>query len=368
MVYRFLFAHVLRRLDAERAHHLGAVVLRLIVALPFLRDLLRKALRPSDPALRVHALGRDFPSPLGVAAGFDKDGTTFHGLAALGFGFVEVGTVTAHGQPGNPRPRIFRLVRDRAMVNRMGFPNPGATAVAPRLARRRPGDVVAINVGKTRAVAEEGIDADYRAAVRTLAPLADFLVLNVSSPNTPGLRDLQSTERLASLIAAVKDELQKHGLALPLLVKIAPDLADVDIDAIADLAIAQRLDGLVATNTTIGRDGLTTPTAEVEAIGFGGLSGAPLKTRALAVLRRLRARTGGELTLISVGGIESADDAWERIEAGATLVQAYTGFIYGGPLWPRAVNRGLAARVHAAGLTSVQDAVGRTADAAPAGA
>jgi dihydroorotate dehydrogenase len=359
VIYRFLFALVLRRLDAERAHHLGAIVLRLIATVPFARELLRRALRPSDPALRVRALGRDFPSPLGVAAGFDKDGSTFDGLAALGFGFVEVGTVTAQGQPGNPRPRIFRLLRDRAMVNRMGFPNPGAGAVAPRLARRRPGDVVAINVGKTRAVADEGIDADYRASVRTLAPLADFLVLNVSSPNTPGLRDLQSTERLRALIAAVKDELDTHGLTLPLLVKIAPDLADEDVDAIADLALEQRLDGLIATNTTIGRDGLTTPAAEVEAIGFGGLSGAPLKARSLEVLRRLRARTGGELTLISVGGIESADDAWERIEAGATLVQAYTGFIYGGPLWPRAVNRGIAERVRQAGLASVQDAVGR---------
>jgi dihydroorotate dehydrogenase len=364
VIYRLLFKLVLQRLDAEQAHQLGARVLRLLSTLPFLRDIARRALRPSDPALRVKALGREFPSPLGVAAGFDKDGSAFDGLAALGFGFVEVGTVTAQGQPGNERPRIFRLGRDRAMVNRMGFPNPGADAVAPRLAARRPGDVVAINVGKTRAVAEDQIAADYRAAVRTLAPLADFLVLNVSSPNTPGLRDLQSAERLAALIAEVKDELAKHRVQLPLLVKIAPDLADEDIDAIADLAVGQQLDGLIATNTTIGRDGLTTPAAEVAQLGFGGLSGAPLKARSLEVLRRLRARTCDDLVLISAGGIETADDAWERIEAGATLVQAYTGFVYGGPLWPRAINRGLSQRVRAAGLASVQDAVGRSVPAA----
>ncbi|MDW5595083.1 quinone-dependent dihydroorotate dehydrogenase [Conexibacter stalactiti] len=363
MLYRLLFKHLLTRLDAERAHHLGARVLVLLSAIAPLRALTRRLLRPADPALRTHALGLTFPSPLGVAAGFDKDGRTFDGLAALGFGFVEVGTVTAQGQPGNERPRIFRLPRDRAMVNRMGFPNPGAAAVRPRLQRRRrgDGDVVAINVGKTRAIGDEQIDADYRASVRALAPLADFLVLNVSSPNTPGLRDLQSTERLQTLIEAVQDELSAHAIRLPLLVKIAPDLADEDIDAIADLALARQLDGLIATNTTIGRDGLATPAHEVEQIGFGGLSGAPLKQRSLEVLRRLRARTGDELTLISVGGIESADDAWARIEAGATLVQAYTGFIYGGPLWPRAINRGLAARVRAAGLSSVQDAVGRAA-------
>jgi dihydroorotate dehydrogenase len=363
VIYGLLFKLVLQRLDAEQAHHLGARVLRLLSAIPLLRDVTRRVLRPRDPALRVRALGREFPSPLGVAAGFDKDGSSFDGLAALGFGFVEVGTVTAHGQPGNDRPRIFRLPRDRAMVNRMGFPNPGADAVFPRLAERRRGDVVAINVGKTRAVAEDEIGTDYRASVRRLAPFADFLVLNVSSPNTPGLRDLQSAERLGALIAEVKDELATHHIRLPLLVKIGPDLADEDIDAIADLALERQLDGLIATNTTIGRDGLATSPAKVAEIGFGGLSGAPLKARSLEVLRRLRARTGDRLVLISVGGIETADDAWARIEAGATLVQAYTGFVYGGPLWPHAINRGLAERVRAAGLSSVQDAVGRAAGA-----
>jgi len=325
------------------------------MALPPLRALAGRRLIPRDPRLRVRALGLDFPSPLGLAAGFDKDATGFAGLATLGFGFVEVGTITAEGQPGNPRPRIFRLTRERALVNRMGFPNEGAAAAEARLSGRdRAACVVGVNVGKTRLA--EDADADYQASVRRLAPHADYLVLNVSSPNTPGLRDMQAVDRLAELIAAVRAALG-DGLRPPLLVKIAPDLSDEDLDAIADLALRERLDGLIATNTTIDRGCLRDPTAP-GVPAEGGISGAPLTARSLAVLRRLHARTQGRLTLISVGGIETADDAWERIRAGATLVQSYTGFVYGGPLWPRRVNRGLARRVREAGLDSLQDAVG----------
>jgi dihydroorotate dehydrogenase len=346
-------------MDAERAHHLAARVTRIATAPRPVRAALRRALRPDDPALRVRALGLEFPSPLGIAAGFDKDGTWFDGLNTLGFGFVEVGTVTAEGQPGNPRPRVFRLLDDHAVVNRMGFPNPGADAVAPRLANRDRGDIVAINVGKTRRVEEDAIGADYRAAVRRLAPYADFVVVNVSSPNTPGLRGLQSPERLGELLGEVQDELAGNGLArLPLLVKIAPDLGDEEIDAIADLALERGLAGIIAVNTTIGRDGLRSDPAEVAAIGAGGVSGQPVKRRALEVLRRLRARTGDRLVLVSVGGIESAEDAFDRILAGATLVQSHTGFVYGGPLWPRRVNRGLARLVRERGATSIQQLIG----------
>lgn len=337
------------------------------MALPPLRALARRWLAPRDPTLRVRALGLDFASPLGLAAGFDKDATGFAGLAALGFGCVEVGTITAEGQPGNPRPRIFRLARERALVNRMGFPNAGAAAAEARLRGRERGPgapVVGVNIGKTRAA--DDADADYQASVRLLAPHADYLVLNVSSPNTPGLRDLQAVDRLAALIAAVREALAEAPRPVPLLVKIAPDLSDEDLDAIADLAVRERLDGLIATNTTIDRGCLREPGA-ADAIGAGGISGAPLKPRALAVLRRLHARTGGQVTLIAVGGIETADDAWERIRAGATLVQAYTGFVYGGPLWPRRINRGLARRVREAGLGGVQAAVGADAPTASAG-
>jgi len=356
VIYRLLYTLLLSRFDAERVHRLTARGLIAVVRIPPLRRLLRALLAPHDPALRVHALGLDLPSPLGLAAGFDKDAAGIEAYTALGFGFVEVGTITAQGQPGNPGTRIFRLTRERALVNRMGFPNAGAAAAEERLrARDRSAAVVGVNVGKTR-FAEDDV-ADYRESARRLAPHADYLVLNVSSPNTPGLRDMQAVDRLAELIAAVRAELDGTSRQPPLLVKIAPDLSDEDLDAIADLALRERLDGLIATNTTIDRGVLRDPTAP-DVPAEGGISGAPLKPRAVAVLQRLHARTEGRLTLISVGGIETADDAWERIRAGATLVQAYTGFVYGGPLWPRRVNRGLARRVRHAGLASVGEAVG----------
>jgi dihydroorotate dehydrogenase len=357
--YRLLYTLLLARIDAERLHRITARGLVVLTRIAPLRRLLRALLAPRDPALRVHALGIDFATPLGLAAGFDKDAAGVDAYASLGFGCVEVGTITAADQPGNPRPRIFRLTRERALANRMGFPNEGAVAAAARLAHRDRSaagtPVVGVNVGRTRLA--EDTDADYRESVRLLAPHADYLVLNVSSPNTPGLRDMQAVDRLAELIAAVRAELAETGSTPPLLVKIAPDLSDEDVDAIAELALRERLDGLIATNTTIDRGVLGEPTAP-DVPAEGGISGAPLRERALAVLRRLHARTGGRLTLIAVGGIETADDAWERIRAGATLVQAYTGFIYGGPLWPRRVNRGLARRVRVAGLTSVGEAVG----------
>ncbi len=359
MIYRLLYTLLLSRIDAERVHRITAHGLAALVRVPPLRRLLRTLLAPRDPALRVHALGLEFPGPLGLAAGFDKDAEGFEAYATLGFGCVEVGTITVEAQPGNPRPRIFRLTRERALVNRMGFPNDGAAAAETRLARRdrtaTGGAVVGVNVGRTRAA--EDADADYRESVRRLAPHADYLVLNVSSPNTTGLRDMQAVDRLAELIAAVRAELGGVAGPPPLLVKIAPDLSDDDVDAIADLALRERLDGLIATNTTIDRGALRDPAAP-DVPAEGGISGAPLKPRALAVLRRLHARTDGQLTLVSVGGIETADDAWERLRAGATLVQAYTGFVYGGPLWPRRINRGLARRVREAGLASIGEAVG----------
>jgi len=338
-------------------------LLRALVAVPGVGALVRRWFAPRDPVLRVHAFGRELPGPLGLAAGFDKNARGVRALLALGFGFVEVGTVTAEAQPGNPKPRMFRLPRDRALVNRLGFNNAGAAEAARRLERRPSAGTVGVNIGKTKRVAEADAIADYTASAGRLAPLADYLVVNVSSPNTPGLRDLQTTDKLRPLLIAVRTAC---GLAspmrhVPLLVKIAPDLADEDIDAIADLALELELDGIIATNTTIARAGLATPAEAVEALGAGGLSGAPLASRALVVLRRLRARVGSRVTLIGVGGIESADDAWQRIRAGATLVQGYTGFIYGGPAWPRRLHRELAAKVRAAGLSSIEQAIGADA-------
>ncbi|MFL6057038.1 MAG: quinone-dependent dihydroorotate dehydrogenase [Actinoallomurus sp.] len=347
-MYRLLFSLILRRLPAETVHRMSFAGLRLLAAIPGAPPLLRRVLGPRDPALRVHALGLDFPGPLGLAAGFDKDAEAYEALGAFGFGFVEIGTVTARPQPGNPAPRLFRLVRDRAIVNRMGFNNHGARAAAARLRRRR-NVIVGVNIGKTKVVPEGEAAADYVASTEALAALADYLVVNVSSPNTPGLRNLQAVEHLRPLLTAVREAADRvSDRPVPLLVKIAPDLADADVDAVADLALELGLDGIIATNTTISREGLATDPAEVEAAGAGGLSGAPLKRRSLEVLQRLRDRAGDRLVLISVGGVETADDAWERLRAGATLVQAYTGLIYGGPLWPRAINRGIARHHHAA--------------------
>jgi dihydroorotate dehydrogenase len=366
-MYRWLYWLVLARLPAEGAHRVSFALLRALVAVPGMRALLARTCVPRDEVLRVHALGREFPGPLGLAAGFDKDAEGVAALLALGFGFVEVGTITADPQPGNPKPRLFRLLKDRAVLNRMGFNNHGAAAAARRLARRGAG-TVGVNIGKTKRVADADAVADYARSAEALSPLADYLVVNVSSPNTPGLRDLQATEKLRPLLAAVRSacDLASPMRRVPLLVKIAPDLADADIDAVADLALELGLDGIVATNTTISRAGLATSAAKVEALGAGGISGAPLKTRSLDVLRRLRARVGSRLTLIAVGGIENADDAWARIRAGATLVQAYTGFIYGGPFWPRRLHRELAARARAEGFASIADAIGADVRAAAA--
>jgi dihydroorotate dehydrogenase len=279
------------------------------------------------------------------------------GLAALGFGFVEVGTVTARPQPGNPKPRMFRFPAEHALVNRMGFNNAGAAALAARLRappRRRGRPIIGVNIGKTRAVPDGEAAADYVTSARLVADVADYVVVNVSSPNTPGLRDLQAVDKLKPLLKAVGEALDEAcpRRRVPLLVKIAPDLADPDIDAVADLALDLGLDGIIATNTTISREGLH-DTAAVADAGPGGMSGAPLKPRALEVLRRLHARTGDRLVLIAAGGIETPDDAWTRLQAGATLLQAYTAFIYEGPLWPHHVHTGLAARLRSSGAPVV---------------
>lgn len=364
--YQILFRSALRHLDAETIHHFSFTALRAATALPGIAPAMQRLLGPGEPELTVHALGREFPGPFGLAAGFDKNAESPQGLAALGFGFVEIGTVTAHPQPGNPKPRLFRLVDDRAILNRMGFNNDGSALVAERLHHLQgPRPLLGVNIGKTKATPEEEAPADYALSAHRLAEYADYMVINVSSPNTPGLRDLQSVERLRPLLRSVREALAESGHAdLPLLVKIAPDLADEDVDAVADLALSENLAGVIATNTTISREGLTTDPDSVAELGAGGLSGAPLKERSLEVLRRLREHAGDRLTLVAVGGIETADDAWARIRAGATLVQGYTGLIYGGPLWPSRLHRGLARLVRSAGYRSVADAVGADVDEA----
>jgi len=354
-VYRAIYSAVLRHVPPEAAHRVAFWLIRVVVAVPGVAWLLRRVLRPRDPELRVRALGIDFPGPLGLAAGFDKDGEGVLGLSALGFSFIEVGTVTARPQPGNPKPRMFRFTGERALVNRMGFNNHGAAALAARLrtvrtraGRARPGGrpIIGVNIGKSKVVAEDEAIADYAASARLVADVADYVVVNVSSPNTPGLRNLQAVGKLRPILTGVRAALDEASPRhrVPLLVKIAPDLADADIDAIADLALELSLDGIIATNTTISREGLK-DSAAVAAAGSGGMSGAPLKQRSLEVLGRLSARTGKRLVLIAAGGIETPADAEARLAAGATLLQAYTAFIYEGPFWPRRLQHGLAVRM-----------------------
>ncbi|WP_242530232.1 quinone-dependent dihydroorotate dehydrogenase [Nocardioides aromaticivorans] len=340
-LYDKVFETCLVRMDAEKAHHLT------YDALKAGGPVLTRARIPGRAP--VEAMGLTFPNRLGLAPGFDKTAEVYDRMGAFGFGHVEIGTVTALPQPGNPKPRLFRLPDDRAVVNRMGFNNDGAETVARRLAgrRRKPGGLVlGVNIGKSKVVPDDdqaAVEADYETSTRLLAPHADYLVVNVSSPNTPGLRNLQAVEKLAPLLAHVRRTTDEAvtDRRVPLLVKIAPDLSDEDVLAVADMALDLGLSGVIATNTTISRDGLRSDPAKVEACGAGGLSGAPLRERSTEVVRLLRGRVGDRLTLIGVGGISTPADARERIDAGADLVQVYSGLIYGGPGWPKQVLKAL---------------------------
>lgn len=350
-LYPPFFRAVFSGMDAEQAHHRGVQGI-LAAECTGASAALRAAFRP-DPLLARTVMGLRFPTPFGLAAGFDKEGRSTAALADLGFGHIEVGTITAQPQPGNPRPRLFRLPADRALVNRMGFNNDGAAAVAPRLARTRARleerfgavrPVLGVNIGKTKVVALEDAAEDYRASTRLLAPHADYLAVNVSSPNTPGLRQLQEISSLEPLLQAVRDEADRAvpGRRVPLAVKIAPDLADADVREVAAMAGRLGLDGVIATNTTISRAGLRTDAAHVESLGAGGLSGAPLRGRSSEVLALLRESLPADVAVISVGGVTDAADVQARLAAGADLVQGYTAFLYEGPFWAGRITAGLA--------------------------
>ena len=328
-------------------------------AFPGLRAVVASMLDVDSTVLETNALGLKFSNPIGLAAGFDKDAVAYEMLGALGFGFVEIGTLTGERQSGNDRPRLFRLPRDRALVNRMGFNNLGSANAVERLQGIRH-TTLGVNIGKTKVVPESEAVADYVKSAGLLAALADYFVVNVSSPNTPGLRDLQAVEKLRPLVVAIRAELDRASpeRRVPLLVKIAPDLSNEDIDALADMALELKLDGLIAANTTIGRESLSSSQNEIEGCGAGGLSGAPLHDRSLEVLKRLRRKVGNQILLVSVGGIETAEQAWARIKAGATLVQIYTAFIYHGPILMNRMAKGLVKLAEAEGFGRVQDAVG----------
>ncbi len=315
-------------------------LLKATLAIPGVGWLFRRSFSVRDKRLERRVFGLTFPNPVGLAAGFDKDGKHYEAMSALGFGFIEIGTVTPLGQPGNPLPRLFRLPDDEALINRMGFNNEGVDALVSRLKNRRPGSlIVGGNIGKNKATPNEQAEQDYAICFEALFPYVDYFVVNVSSPNTPNLRDLQEKAPLTALLTALQNLNRQKPNPKPLLLKIAPDLTDGQLDDILDIAQATNLDGVIATNTTISRIGLKTNDAELDNIGAGGLSGKPVRGRSTEVIRYLHQKSGGKLTIIGVGGITSPEDAIEKIRAGAALVQVYTGLVYEGPSLVKRINQ-----------------------------
>lgn len=336
------------RLDAERAHEIGTKAIRSGLAAPFYCD-------SEFGSGRIERFGLNFANPVGLAAGFDKNGVVVDQLASLGFGFVEVGTVTLKPQSGNPRPRLFRLPFDNALINRLGFNNDGARVIAERLSKLRRHCVVGVNIGKNKDVPNEEAVEDYLACFEIVHPVADYVAVNISSPNTPNLRELQRSESLDALLAGLQQRNAELGKR-PLLVKIAPDLTDAEVEHAVDICLSHNVDGMIATNTTIRRDGLKT--SEVESFGDGGLSGKPVGRRSSEVIAAIHRHSNGKMPIIGVGGIFAAEDAFAKIAAGASLVQAYTGFVYCGPTFAREINRGLTELLSERGFKSIDEAVG----------
>jgi dihydroorotate dehydrogenase len=334
------FRSLFFRLDPEQAHALSLSLIRLAGALPPARLLLRSIF--NVPARPVEAFRLKFANPVGLAAGYDKDGLGWRGLALLGFGHIEVGTVTLRPQPGNPRPRLFRLLRDKALINRMGFPGQGAEFVAAQLASSRPaGLVLGVNIGKNKATPLEEAASDYLALFDIFASLASYLAVNVSSPNTEGLRSLQARQGLDGLLKALAEQRRSQEVGLqrsvPILVKLAPDLSDSELDDALDVIQANGMDGVIATNTTLRREGLVSSHAQEH----GGLSGAPLHSLSVEMVQKIHQRTAGRLPIIGVGGINDASGARRMLDAGAQLVQVYTGMVYQGPSLVKQIVRGL---------------------------
>jgi len=361
-----LIRPILFRLPAESAHEFALKALRAGLSTSFAREAVAKRLVTREFG-SLNRFGLEFSNPIGLAAGFDKNGSYTRELVSLGFGFIEVGTVTNQSQPGNPKPRLFRLPKDRALINRLGFNNLGATEVARNLRATRSNCVIGVNIGKSRSVEIADAVDDYLASFDAVYEVADYIAVNVSSPNTPNLRELQAANLLKDLLTALqrrnaKLAAQSSCERKPLLLKIAPDLSESEIEEIVAVAVRANIAGIIATNTTVRREALQTPATEVQRFGDGGLSGAPLRSRSNEVISFIYNLTRGTLAIIGVGGVFSAEDAWEKICAGASLVQLYTGFIYEGPGVVHRINEGLAAIMKREGFTSIDEAVGSQAN------
>jgi dihydroorotate dehydrogenase len=352
-IFQKLIRPLMFQLDAEVAHEIGINVLRIGLGNGLLQKTFGK--RAAESFGPVERFGLKFANPLGIAAGFDKNGVVVNQLSYLGFGFVETGTVTLRPQPGNDKPRLFRLPDDGALLNRLGFNNDGAEAIAARLQRLKRKCVVGVNIGRNKDVPNEQAVENYLATFDLIHPVADYVTVNVSSPNTPGLRDLQRSENIEELLSALQNRNRASG-QLPLLVKIAPDLSEADVESIVEICIRLEMSGIIATNTTVSRDGLKTP--DVGSLGPGGVSGRPIRRRSTEVIRTIHRHSKGKLPIIGVGGIFTAEDAFDKIAAGACLLQAYTGFIYSGPGYAAEINEGLKAILGRRGFKNLDDAVG----------
>ncbi|HET9053554.1 MAG TPA: quinone-dependent dihydroorotate dehydrogenase [Cyclobacteriaceae bacterium] len=338
-MYKRLIRPLLFLLDAEKVHHLAFKLLTISGKLPGMKSLLKSIFQYKHTNLRRNLLGLHFENPVGLAAGFDKDAKLVDELNCFGFGFIEIGTLTPIPQPGNDKPRLFRLKADQALINRMGFNNGGVEAAAKRLKKRNSKIIVGGNIGKNKLTPNDQAFEDYRLCIDALHQQVDYFVVNVSSPNTPGLRELQEKEPLRKLLADVKSLALSKPDPKPVLLKIAPDLTPMQLDDIVEILKETKTDGVIATNTTISRENLVTPKEQLEKIGPGGLSGKPVTDRSNEVIRYLRVKLGPQYPIIGVGGIMTPHDAVEKIKAGADLVQIYTGFIYEGPGFVKEINR-----------------------------
>lgn len=327
-----LLKPILFLLPPEQAHYFTVRLLKWVLRLPIINVLFRNAFRFEHPQLQKQVMGLHFQNPIGLAAGFDKDGEYFREMSALGFGFVELGTVTPKPQAGNPKPRLFRLPKDKALINRMGFNNKGVEALVRQLQQKRPQHlVIGGNIGKNKTTPNEQATEDYIFCFNALFPYVDYFVVNVSSPNTPDLRALQEKEPLTKLLSTLQTINQAKSNPKPILLKIAPDLSFEQIDDILDIVKHTQLDGIIATNTTIDRSGLITNVKKITKLGNGGLSGAPLRKRSTEIIRYISNKTQGRVIIIGVGGIDKPEDALEKLAAGANLVQVYSGLVYAGP-------------------------------------
>jgi dihydroorotate dehydrogenase len=358
MIYRSLFRPILFSLSPETAHEFALKSLTL-----FSPKTVGKLVHARvEDSLAIERFGLRFSNPIGLAAGFDKNGIALQPLAALGFGHIEAGTVTFHPQSGNPRPRLFRLPKDKALINRAGFNNHGAAEFVAHVKSRRPECVLGVSIGKSKIAPIDKATEDYLASFDLVYPVSDYIAINVSSPNTPQLRELQQTDHLSELLGALqkrnRELAARYGRTVPLLVKLSPDIADADLESIVDTIQLHQVDGIIATNTTVTRDGLQSSAHELQAIGDGGLSGFPLKSRSTSIIARIFQLSKGRIPIIGVGGIFTAADAWEKICAGASLVQLYTGFIYQGPTVATQINEGLIQILRKEGLKSIEEAIG----------